>query len=70
MTEEQIAMLKAMDLPYCPSAFIYCKENFNKYLGYIKLRAFRVFGWEGSALLEANQSENWLKMAKYRKETD
>lgn len=62
MTTEQLQELRELDLPYCPSAFLYCKGNFPKYKGYIKLRAFRVFGWNGSADLELGMGETWRKM--------
>lgn len=62
MSREQLSELKEEDLPYCPSAFLYCKGNFKRYKGYIKLRAFRVFGWNGSVDLELGMGETWRKM--------
>ena len=61
MTEEQIQELKELDLPYCPSAFQYVKGNFRKYKAYIKLAAFRVFGFAGSEDLETGMGEHWRK---------
>lgn len=63
MTEEQIQELKELDLPYCPSAFQYVKGNFGKYKAYMKLRAFRVFGFAGSEWLEEAQGENWRRFS-------
>jgi len=62
MSREQLSELKEEDLPYCPSAFLYCEGNFKRYKAYIKLRAFRVFGWNGSADLELGMGETWRKM--------
>ena len=62
MSREQLSELKEEDLPYCPSAFLYGKGNFKRYKAYIKLRAFRVFGWNGSADLELGMGETWRKM--------
>ena len=67
MTDEQMFELREEDLPYCPSAFIYCKGNFKKYKAYIKLRAFRVFGWAGSADLELGMGPSWRKSYDYSK---
>lgn len=61
MTEEQIQELKDLDLPYCPSAFESLKGNFPKYKGYMKLRAFRVFGFAGSEELEEAMKDNWRR---------
>lgn len=62
MSFEQLSELKEENLPYCPSAFLYCKGNFKKYKAYIKLRAFRAFGWDGSADLELGMGETWRKL--------
>ena len=67
MTAEQMLELQEENLPYCPSAFIYCKGNFKKYKAYIKLRAFRAFGWDGSADLELGMGEIWREMYDYSK---
>jgi hypothetical protein len=61
MTEEQIQELKNLDLPYCPSAFDYVGGKFGKYKAYIKLAAFRVFGFARSAELETSMSKYWRK---------
>ena len=61
MTEEQIQELKSLNLPYCPSAFQYLKGNFRKYKSYMKLAAFRAFGFAGSEDLEFGMGEHWRK---------
>lgn len=62
MSYKQLSELKEENLPYCPSAFLYCKGNFKKYKAYIKLRAFRGFGWDGSADLELGMGETWRRL--------
>lgn len=62
MTDEQMFELREENLPYCPSAFIHCEGNFKKYKAIMKLRAFRAFGWDGSADLELGMGKIWREM--------
>lgn len=59
ITLEQLEEIKRLDLPWCPSAFQYAKGNFRKYKAYMKLPAFRVFGYGGSDDLEDRMGEIW-----------
>ena len=62
MTEEQKEYLQVYDIPYCPSAFEYhCKRNFKKYIGYMGLYQFKLYGWAGSQALEEAMGEFWRK---------
>ena len=66
MTPEQIEELRQLDLPFCPSAFqYYVKGNFGKYKAYMKLAAFRVFGYDGSNDLEESMRDYWKMLGEY-----
>lgn len=60
MTNEQIQYLKDNDIPYSPSLFKYCKYSFPRYLGHMKLTAYRVFGWKDSDFIEEGARE-WVE---------
>lgn len=60
MTQEQIQYLKDNDIPYSPSIFKYCKNSFAKYLGYMKLAAYRPFKWADSEFVEVG-AKNWVE---------
>lgn len=66
MTLDQIKELQQLDLPLCPSAFQFVKGNFRKYKAYMKLPAFRIFGYGGSDDLEDRMGDIWLKGDKYK----
>ena len=59
MTEEQVLELMELDLPFCPTAFQYCKGRFGLYKNYMRLASFRAFGFKDGALLEADMKKNW-----------
>ena len=61
MTEEQLAKLKEMDIPYCPSAFRYNYFIFGRYINYMRLASFRDFKWKDSEYLEQTMGRNWTK---------
>jgi hypothetical protein len=60
LTEEQIQYLKDNNIAYSPSIFKYCKCSFPKYLGIMRLAAYRVFGWEDSAFVEEG-AKDWVE---------
>ena len=61
MTEEQIQFLKDNNIPYSPSLFISKDSNFRKYCAYLRLAAFRCFGWEDSEYVEETFGKKSLK---------
>ena len=69
MTEEQIQYLKDNNIAYSPSLFKYmqwkypdqpAESHFKRYLSYLRLRAYRNYGWVDSEHLE-EWAKDWFE---------